>query len=304
VSEGDERERPAVEPVDAVLGIGRYARPAAPAVAEGPLLTIGAFARRSRLSMKALRLYDRLGLLAPAHVDPESGYRRYRESQLATARLVAMLRRLDMPLAVVAEVVAAGGPRGADVIADYWAAVERRVASQRELAAHLRTRLLGEERGFGMFEVHERDVPEQLVLMEQRHLLAPDLPGWIPSTMFRLIERAAPYGGRVGPPFVVYHGEVNQESDGPVEVCVPVDPARAASADAPTRREPAHREAYTRLRKAQVEYPQILSAFDAVGQWVASRGRTGTASPREVYFNRFASAEPADEVCDVAFPFR
>src|SRR6185295_11666001 len=66
------------------------------------LLSIGVFARRSRLSMKALRLYDRLGLLKPADIDPASGYRRYRESQLATARLVVMLRRLDMPLAQVA----------------------------------------------------------------------------------------------------------------------------------------------------------------------------------------------------------
>jgi DNA-binding transcriptional MerR regulator len=47
-------------------------------------LTIGAFARRARLSPKALRLYDRLGILSPAAVDEHNGYRRYRESQLAT----------------------------------------------------------------------------------------------------------------------------------------------------------------------------------------------------------------------------
>jgi DNA-binding transcriptional MerR regulator len=153
-----------------------------------PLLSIGVFARRSRLSPKALRLYDRLGVLIPAHVDQENGYRRYRESQLATARLVAMLRRLDMPLAQVAEVVAAVGPhgaevamlrrddappaqgsdvesaanrRGAELVAAYWEEVERRIASQRELAAHLRIRLLGGESSLGMFEVHEREVPEQ-----------------------------------------------------------------------------------------------------------------------------------------------
>lgn len=39
------------------------------------LLTIGAFSRASRLSPKALRLYDSLGLLAPAYVDELSGYR-------------------------------------------------------------------------------------------------------------------------------------------------------------------------------------------------------------------------------------
>ena len=93
--------RTAVEPVD-------------------PLLSIGVFARRSRLSMKALRLYDRLGLLTPADVDPDSGYRRYRESQLTTARLVVMLRRMNMPLTQVAEVVAAPGSAGAERLAVYW----------------------------------------------------------------------------------------------------------------------------------------------------------------------------------------
>jgi DNA-binding transcriptional MerR regulator len=297
-------DRPAIESVDAVLGIGRYARSPAPAGSDDPLLTIGVFARRSRLSLKALRLYDRLGVLAPADVDRDSGYRRYRESQLATARLVAMLRRLDMPLAQVGEVVSEDGPRAAEVIAGYWDAVERRVASQRELAAHLRNRLLGEERSFAMFEVHERDVPEQVVIAEQRHLLVPALADWVGAAMGRLLRAAGQCGGRTGPPFVVFHGEVNQDSDGPVEVCMPIDPERAARAPAATRREPAHREAFVRLRKAQVENPQILSAFDAVGQWIADHRRVEAGPPREVYFASFASAGPADEVCDVAFPIR
>jgi PPM family protein phosphatase len=38
-------------------------------------ITIGEFAERTRLSPKALRLYDRLGLVVPAKVDPGSGYR-------------------------------------------------------------------------------------------------------------------------------------------------------------------------------------------------------------------------------------
>jgi len=69
-------------------------------------LTIRTFARRSRLSPKAL-LYDRLGVLSPAGVDEHNGYRRYRESQLAVARLSVSLRRLDMPLASVATLVSA-----------------------------------------------------------------------------------------------------------------------------------------------------------------------------------------------------
>jgi DNA-binding transcriptional MerR regulator len=293
-----------VEPVDAVLGVGAFARPEPPGEPADGLLTIGVFARRSRLSMKALRLYDRQGLLRPAHVDGGSGYRRYRESQLATARLIAMLRRLDMPLARVAEVVSAPGAAGASRLAAYWETVERRVASQRELAAHLRIRLLGEERRFDMFEVLERDVPEQVVLTEQRHVLVDELPAWIGSAMDRMRRAAAGCGGVVGPGFVVYHGEVNHDSDGPVEMCLPIDPSAAGSIPAATRREAAHREAYVRLRKAQVEYPQILSAFDAVAQWLSERGVPAAGSPREVYFADWSAAGPNDEVCDVAFPMR
>src|SRR5262249_4013947 len=127
----------------------------------GPLLSIGVFARRSRLWAKALRLYDRLRLLTPDYVDEANGYRWYRESQLATARLVAMLRRLDMPLDQVAQVTSAHGPQGAAIIASYWAAVERRIASQRGLAAHLQTRLRGEGEGVGRVEIREREVPDQ-----------------------------------------------------------------------------------------------------------------------------------------------
>lgn len=298
----EERRGPTapIEPVDAVLlTTGPYARRKE---VTDPMLSIGVFARRSRLSMKALRLYERIGLLMPAHVDRDSGYRRYRESQLVSARLIAMLRRLDMPLADVAEVVSAEGARGAEILAAYWEAAERRFASQRELAAHLRIRLLGEQRRFDMYEIEEREVPEQLVLTEQRHIHVGELPAWLAEAIGRLIRTADGHGGVVAPTFVIFHGEVNQDSDGPVEVCVPIDAAQAGSDDAAMRREPAHREAYTRIRKAQVEYPQILSAYDAVAQWIGSNGRSVAGAPREVYFTDFMAAGPNDEVCDIAFP--
>ena len=51
------------------------------------LLPIGRFAKATRLSVKALRHYDELGLLRPAAVDSDSGYRFYHPDQLEQARL-------------------------------------------------------------------------------------------------------------------------------------------------------------------------------------------------------------------------
>ncbi|WP_405013047.1 MerR family transcriptional regulator [Kitasatospora sp. NBC_01539] len=269
---------------------------------EDDLLGIGAFARRARLSPKALRLYDRQGLLPPDRVDPVTGYRYYREGRLEEARLIVRLRRLDMPLAAVAGVLAAPAPEAAGLVAAYWESVERRVAAQRELAAHLRIRLSGGEGSTDMYEIQQREVPEQLVLTEQRHAGPEDLPEWIPAATGRLAAAAQAYGGVAAAPFVVYHGEVNEDGDGPVEVCVPVDPARAAGAAHAHRSEPAHREAYTVITKAQCAYPQILSAYDAVFAWAKARGAAVADAPREVYFADWAAAGDGDPVCDIAVP--
>jgi PPM family protein phosphatase len=107
------------------------------------LMPIGAFAREARLSQKALRLYDELGLLPPAHVDPWSGYRSYHPAQLEQARLVAWLRRLGMPLARIRVVCELAPAQAAQEVAAYWAQVESDTASRRDLAAFLIESLSG-----------------------------------------------------------------------------------------------------------------------------------------------------------------
>jgi PPM family protein phosphatase len=112
------------------------------------LLTIGAFSRASRLSPKALRLYDSLGLLTPAHVDEVSGYRFYRPDQLERARLVAWLRRLGMPLArigAVCDLAREAPDQAAEQVAAYWAETEADLAARRSLASHLISYLSREE---------------------------------------------------------------------------------------------------------------------------------------------------------------
>jgi DNA-binding transcriptional MerR regulator len=80
------------------------------------LLTVGQVASRSGLTAKALRHYDRISLLRPAHVDTANGYRLYRSDQVAEARLVGLLRSLDLPLGKVRTVVAAWKDGDSDAI--------------------------------------------------------------------------------------------------------------------------------------------------------------------------------------------
>src|SRR5262249_40316739 len=93
-----------------------------------------------------------------------------------------------------------------------------------------------------------------------------------------------------------FYGAVDTDNQGPVEVCVPVAPALA------TRCEPAHREAFVALTKGQFGYPQVLSAYDAVQEWVRSYGCPFRWAPREVRYADPHEAGPDDVVADVAFP--
>jgi DNA-binding transcriptional MerR regulator len=104
------------------------------------LLSVGALARRAGLTPKAVRHYDRIGLLRPAVVD-DAGYRWYSPDQVGSARRVAVLRSVDVPLdevrrcldndAVLAEVLATQRRR--------LDARLTRVRGQRHTLDHLRT---------------------------------------------------------------------------------------------------------------------------------------------------------------------
>ena len=59
------------------------------------MFKIGEFSKLSMLTIKALRFYEKEGLLIPACVDERSGYRFYEASQLETAATIKALRQLD-----------------------------------------------------------------------------------------------------------------------------------------------------------------------------------------------------------------
>ncbi|MGC4807457.1 MerR family transcriptional regulator [Micromonospora sp. DT233] len=101
------------------------------------LLTIGAFARAVGLTPKALRIYDEVGLLRPAAVDPESGYRLYAPEQVEHARLIAALRRIGMPLVEIRTVCGLRAPAAAEAVDAYWRRVSADTAARGRLATLL-----------------------------------------------------------------------------------------------------------------------------------------------------------------------
>lgn len=102
---------------------------------ESELLSIGELARVSGLSASALRFYDRSGVLRPAYVDPDTGYRWYTSGQVRDARVVATLRRVAMPVAEIGRVLTGPAAVAGAVIDGHLRRLETGLAdAQRELS--------------------------------------------------------------------------------------------------------------------------------------------------------------------------
>jgi DNA-binding transcriptional MerR regulator len=107
-------------------------------------LTIGDLSRATHLSVKTLRHYHRVGLLIPADVDADTGYRRYTADQIPTAQVIRRFRDLDMPLDQIHAVLQAPDlPTRNELISAHLASLEQdlartqsAVASLRDLLAH------------------------------------------------------------------------------------------------------------------------------------------------------------------------
>jgi DNA-binding transcriptional MerR regulator len=285
-------------------------------------ISIGEFARRSRLSLKALRLYDERGVLVPSRVDQASGYRYYGTAQVDEARLVVMLRQLQLPLAAIKELLACDPADAAARIAGHWRDAEAAHDARRDLADYLVNRLSGKRSV--MYEVATREISERSLLCLKRNV--DEQGAWALGKEFIAILRERPLpkmNGREGAMFTIYWGEVSADSDGPVEMCKPVpeSDAKALASHYPElslRTEPAHREAYVALpNDALPAGPggnpavQWQLAAESLRAWAQEQGIEDerlTLKPEDLglritYLATGPVTETSAPYCDFAVPF-
>jgi hypothetical protein len=162
-----------------------------------------------------------------------------------------------------------------------------------------------------------RDVPEQVVITEQRMVDQAALESWLPGAMSRVLKAAGNAAARtVEQPYlqrdhlpdepvfiVIYEGNPN-EGETAVECCTPLQAGAPAPADAASRTIPAHREAYVRVTKSTVESGHLGDIYIAIEKWIGSKELDIAAAPRETYWTDFYAAGRHDLVLDVAYPVR
>ncbi|MBB5081677.1 MerR family transcriptional regulator [Nonomuraea endophytica] len=248
---------------------------------DADLMPIGQFARLSRLSIKQLRHYAELGLLPPAHVDPDTGYRYYHPAQARHALTIGLLRSLDVPLATVADVLTGATTALDHVRHDLEAELDRR---RRTLASL--ERLITD--GLPGAPVRLTTEPSRTVLLTREHAAGPnDIPRATSAAIARLLT-AAP---TQRPPELTALFPIDLDDHIDITATLALTPGEAPSPAPGLERALLPGGTFASATHTG-PYDQISLTAHAVLAWCAERGHPLTGPIREVYISDPATTPP------------
>ncbi len=266
------------------------------------MLKIGDFSRLSRVSVKALRYYDEIGLLKPVEVDRFTGYRYYSADQLPRLNRIVALKDLGLSLAEVSQLL------------DGTLALDRVAAILRARQAELEQRLQEGQRQLAGLEewlkTAEKEVKMpvyEVVLKKVDCLGVVSVREVIPTygDIGRLYGELFGYLGSqgigpAGPPLAICHDDEYREKDVDMEAAVPV------AGKAPGNDRVKFKELPAVAQMACVThvggYDSISQAYNAIMAWIDKNGYRITDHDREIYLVGPGQAEPASYVTEVQLP--
>ena len=242
------------------------------------LLTIGQFSRMCWLSVKALRLYDEVGVLPPAHVDPATNYRYYRPEQAPVARAAAILRSLDMPLAEIKDLVTESDPDKVRARLDaHRAMLQQRIQRHRDMLSRVEAFI---RRGaVTTYDISIKELePVDVIGLTLR--TSPEAISTDAAAAYRRLYEVLGREGVVpaGPPRLVYH-ELREDA-WTIEPCVPVAGATGAP-EGLTMRRMAGGRAASAVHVGP--YDELGMAYRELEVWVGRQGLTPSGPPFDSY---------------------
>ncbi len=244
------------------------------------MYTIGDFSRITGLTVKTLRFYHEKGILLPAHVDEQSGYRYYDRSSIPRARVISRLRELDLSLDEIGTILQTAGDDAdlCDVVKRHMAALESRARRDRQVLRSLRQILTREEEArrimqHGSFEIIEKTTEPVKVASIRMKGRYQDC-----GAAFGRIGRH--FGRHVcGKPFMLLFDGEYREDDADFETCMPVKGGKPV--DGISVRELPGGRCLTLLH--QGPYQELGASYAKILDHMSVKGHQILIPTREVY---------------------
>lgn len=245
---------------------------------------IGLFSKINRVTVKTLRYYDEAGLLKPAHVDEENGYRYYTSEQLPLLHKIIALRQMGFSIDEIAAILK--GPNIAAIFEERKRELEGVMEESRQQLSQI-THYLEKMKGdFNMsYEVALKELPEVIVYSKRMVIPNYDYYFQIVPQIGEEVTRANP-GLKCAVPeycFIIYHDGEYKDKDIDVEFCEAVT---AFGKNTDTIK-------FKKMDKVPVAacvyhkgpYRTINNAYAHIYKWIADNGYAPGDNPRESYID-------------------
>jgi DNA-binding transcriptional MerR regulator/predicted transcriptional regulator YdeE len=264
------------------------------------VLKIGEFSVLTQVSVKTLRYYDEVGLLKPARVDLDSGYRYYSASQVPRLHRILALKDLGFPLDRIAKAIEDGvtvdALRGILMLRE----VEQRARVQEEMErlTRLRARLrLIELEGIMAGEVVLKDLGPQWIVSMREVIPAFRTIGTLFGKLYGALGPLASQG--VGA--AIFHDQEFKEQEIDVEVGMYVKQAASVSPPLLVRELPGAIAASIVHHGA---FNRISEAYQALLHWIDANGYRQSGPARELFLHisRPASRDDESNVTEIQVP--
>lgn len=247
------------------------------------MFRISDFSRFTCVSTKMLRHYDDIGLLKPAHVDPETGYRYYAADQLPRLNRIIALKYLGFSLEQIGKLLdeRLTSEHIAGMLKLRRAEIEERLRDERLRLRQIEARLqqIEQEDQRPLYDVIVRTVEPQL--MATTRAVVPSLGMPITRIFDELEAFVERHRARaVAAPLMIFHDAEYRETDLDVEVAVPI-----------THAVPKHERIQTReiaggLMACVVytgDYDKTPEVLNALLMWLSVHDYRIAGPVREVY---------------------
>lgn len=247
------------------------------------MLKIGDFSRLSRVTVKALRYYDELGLLKPSFVDPFTGYRYYRATQLPRLNRILALKDLGFALDQVACFLEQQGTleqiRG--MLHLRRSELHHHIMEEQARLARVEARLrqIEQEENMPVYDVVLKTIEPQTILGLRRVIPTYSHIGELFGEVCGQLEG---YNLRVmGPAIALYYDGEYRERDVDCEAAVPVSVVGEQASSAPVRELSGVETMACLVHHGP--YEMISQAYSTLLEWIEANHYRVDGADREVY---------------------
>lgn len=263
------------------------------------MYTIGQFSKICKVTTKALRHYEKIGLITPARVGQDNQYRYYTREQVHLIKNISFMKELDIPLKTIKRMLASLDDQEQlkymleehkKILLSQLDLYNSRLVKLSWWQKTLEAREMLENKNY---DIRIREIQEMPVRSIRKQLTS--FPADLPPLLRSLLKEIEEAGGVcAGPPVLLYYDEEFNPAKVDVEVAWPVPDGNLV-----TRVLPAVRAA-TCMHVGP--YDGLNDAYEALFAWINQNGYRALTPMREVSYNDPQVTSPEQLVTEMIIP--